>query len=292
MGGGSWTSSDHMSYCASRGVSYDSSTHKAAFSSVNQAYNERKLNEALDPKSVIRECVDSEEHPKTFPVILALDVTGSMGDAALAVAKELGVLMKDLYEKVKDIEFCVMGIGDLAYDGAPIQMSQFESDIRIAENLDKIYFEMGGGGNDYESYTAAWYMALHHTKLDAIEKRGQKGLIITLGDETLNPYLPKTGLQRVSGDNLQDAVETVPLYEKVKEKFHIFHINVDHGGGCDTGECISSFAKVIGRENVRSCRVDNVVNTITQIITDLAEQNAKTEEASSVKVDENGEISW
>lgn len=292
MGGGSWTSSDHMSYCASRGVSYDSSTHKAAFRSVNQAYNERKLNEALDPNGVIRECVDSEEHPKTFPVILALDVTGSMGDAALAVAKELGVLMKDLYGKVKDIEFCVMGIGDLAYDGAPIQMSQFESDIRIAENLDKIYFEMGGGGNNYESYTAAWYMALHHTKLDAIEKRGQKGLIITLGDETLNPYLPKAGLQRVSGDNLQDVVETVPLYERVKEKFHIFHINVDHGGGCDTGECISSFAKVIGRENVRSCRVDDVVNTITQIITDLAEQNARTEEASSIKVDENGEISW
>lgn len=34
-------------------------------------------------------------------------------------------------------------------------MSQFESDVRIAEVLDKIYMEHGGRGNAYESYTAA-----------------------------------------------------------------------------------------------------------------------------------------
>ena len=59
-----------------------------------------------------------------------------------------------------------MGIGDLAYDYAPIQASQFESDIRIAEQLDKIYFEGGGGGNNFESYTAAWYFGVHNCKLD------------------------------------------------------------------------------------------------------------------------------
>ena len=66
--------------------------------------------------------------------------------------------MTKLYEDITDVEFMIMGIGDLAYDNSPIQISQFESDIRIAEQLDKLWFENGGGGNDYESYTAAWYM--------------------------------------------------------------------------------------------------------------------------------------
>lgn len=104
------------------------------------------LNAALDPKNVIRECRDSDEHPNTIPVILALDVTGSMGDAAVAVAKKLNVIMTRLFENIKDVEFMIMGIGDLAYDSTPIQASQFESDIRIAEQLDKLYFEYGGGG--------------------------------------------------------------------------------------------------------------------------------------------------
>ena len=170
--------------------------------------------------------MNNEEHPNTIPVILALDVTGSMGNACKEVAEALGVIMVDLYKKFKDIEICIMGIGDLAYDDAPIQISQFESDIRIAEALDKVWMEHGGGGNTYESYTAAWYMALRHTKLDC-HKQGRKGIIITMGDEALNPYLPQRELEAVTGDSLQDDIETPDLYEEVSKKFDIFHIAVD-----------------------------------------------------------------
>ena len=121
----------------------------------------------------------------------------------------------------------VMGIGDLAYDKAPIQISQFESDVRIAEWLDKIYMEHGGGGNSYESYTAAWYMGLRHTKLDAYDKQGRKGIIITMGDEPLNPYLPKSALSEVTGDSLQGDIETKDLFKDASEKFDIYHIAVD-----------------------------------------------------------------
>ena len=42
------------------------------------------------------------------------------------VAKQLNIIMTKLYEKVKDVEFMVMGIGDFAYDRYPLQVSQFE----------------------------------------------------------------------------------------------------------------------------------------------------------------------
>lgn len=223
MGSGSFSRSSFACYNASMHKSYDSTTNRV----VGQTYTARRLDSALDPKNVVRECANSEEHPNTIPVILALDVTGSMGGACKECAEALGVIMDDLYKKFSDVEFCIMGIGDLDYDDAPIQMSQFESDVRIAVALDKVYMEHGGGGNSFESYTAAWYMALNHTKLDAVDKQGRKGIIITMGDEPMNPYLPHRPLSDVTGDPLQADVDTNALYAEVREKFDVFHIAVD-----------------------------------------------------------------
>lgn len=227
MGHGTWTTSSYSDYTTkSRGLSADEFAASKDFTAQTM-YTSRHLPKELNPANITRECCDSDEHPDTFPVILALDVTGSMGGAAMKVAQKLNEIMTNLYEDngVKDIEFCVMGIGDLAYDTAPIQISQFESDIRIAEQLDKVYFEAGGGGNKYESYTAAWYMGARHCSLDCW-KRGKKGIIITMGDELPNPYLPKAQLTRVTGDKLQDDINTPDLLQEVKEKFNVYHISV------------------------------------------------------------------
>ena len=162
MGGGSWTRDSFKTYSVSKNMAVDERGSITGNYRAQEMFRQRRISPELDPKNVIRECCDSEEHPNTRPVILALDVTGSMGGASVKVAKELNVIMTELYEKVQDVEFMIMGIGDLSYDNAPIQASQFDSDIRIAEQLDKIYFEADGGGTAYESYTAAWYFGLTH----------------------------------------------------------------------------------------------------------------------------------
>ena len=87
MGSGRWTSRSFAEYNSSRGRKVDSDGKIAGSYSNQEIFLSRKLDPALDPKNVIRECCDSEEHPETFPVILALDVTGSMGQAAVEVAK-------------------------------------------------------------------------------------------------------------------------------------------------------------------------------------------------------------
>lgn len=222
MGGGTWTTT---AYNASvRGLGFDSCTNMAK-ASVQEVFHANKIDPVLDPYEVIRECCDSEEHPATIPVILALDVTGSMGTAATTCAGKLDEIMANLYAKVKDVEFLMMGIGDLACDEAPIQASQFESDVRIFDQTTKIYFEGGGGGNAFESYTAAWYFGLHNTKLDCW-KRGKKGIIITMGDEPMNPYLPGRALCNVLGRVTQD-VDTDELYKQVCEKFDVYHIAIN-----------------------------------------------------------------
>lgn len=287
MGGGSWTTNEYKSYSKSvgRSVSYDGSLSKSY--TAQDLFTSRRIQPELNPHNVIRECCDSEEHPNTIPVILALDVTGSMGSAAAEVAKKLNVVMTNLYEKVADVEFLVMGIGDLSYDNAPIQASQFESDIRIAEQLDKIYFEGGGGGNLFESYTGAWYFGLRHTKLDCWN-RGKKGIIITMGDEPLNPYLPHKQLSAVTGDNLQADIETDELYNQVKEKFDIFHLAVkdrETSFSWHERNIMTSFGKYLDEKHLIVVNLDNIANTIVNIVSDT-----RTESESNTKT--NTEISW
>lgn len=266
MGGGSWTTQSFRDYSTSVGRSVNLDGTLSGDYSAQDMFTRRRLATELDPKNVIRECVDSAEHPYTKPVILALDVTGSMGRAAVAVAKKINTVMTELYSKVNDIEFMIMGIGDLAYDDAPLQVSQFESDIRIAEQLDKVFFEGGGGGNGYESYSAAWYFGLHHTKLDCWN-REQKGIIITMGDEPLNPYLPRTRLSNVTGDGIEADIETKQLYEEAKQKFDIYHLNVEHGtSGRFHDDIHRTFGKYLDSKHLIDTSVDGIVNDIVDII--------------------------
>ena len=296
MGYSSWNSATYASYSNTVGRTYDEKldTFTDVYKFSSQAFVAHEIDKAMNPKNVLRECVDCKEHPNTKPIILALDVTGSMGSTAIEVQKKLNPIMKEIYKKITDAEIMVMAIGDLAYDDSPIQISQFESDIRIAENLDKIYFENGGGGNDYESYTAAWYMGIKHCNLDCW-KRGKKGLIITMGDEPINPYLPKLPLEDATGDTLQDKIETSKLYEEAAEKYEIYHICVQSGSYPDQNREKNTFAKVIGNQHVFISSVDNISKTIINIVEDFAQKSNQSiiiEDHKDPSTNENGEISW
>lgn len=293
MGSGTWTACAYDTYTkATYNVSAEAIS-TANFTTQN-FYRSRSLADVLNAKGKIRECLDSDEHPNSYPIILALDVTGSMGSAATEAGKKLGEIMTSIYENeaITDPEFCVMAIGDLVYDDAPIQMSQFESDIRIAEQLDKVYFEGGGGGNSYESYTMAWYMGLRHAKLDCW-KRNAKGLIITLGDEQINPYLPKNGIQNYAGDTIQADIETNDLYKEVREKYDVYHISVNdtrssYRWNNQQDAVDKSWINVIGETHYHVSTLENLADTIISIIFEHA-----TAQNNSFIINTNEEeVSW
>lgn len=293
MGNGHWSQKEFESYASSKGYETDKTTgaithrtdsygRKTTHFDVTDMYKSSRLDAYLNPYKVTRECVDSKEHPNTLPVILALDVTGSMGDTAMEVAKKLNVIIKEAFQTNRgvDVEFMCMGIGDIECDKYPVQATQFESDIRIAEQLDKIYFEGGGGGNDYESYTAAWYFGTKHTKLDCW-KRGKKGVIITLGDEPLNPKLKvagtRTNMNDVFGDNVQNDIKTETLYKDAIGKFDLYHINVDHHNTniypfFKFDNVCKQWVATLGKDNVFNAKVDEIHDIIVKIIAETVKK--------------------
>ena len=269
MGYGSWRRKDFEDYSARMNRTVDKEGRLKKGSTNQEIFKACQLDPMLNPRGVIRECCDSEQHPETIPVILALDVTGSMGQAAVEVARQLNVIMTRLYDETPDVQFMIMGIGDFAYDRFPLQVSQFEADIRIAEQLDKLYFEFGGGGNNFESYTAAWYFALHHTKLDAW-KRGKKGILITMGDERLNPYIPVRGqavdFGAVTGDICQGDLETREIFPLVFEKYELYHLDVDHRKGYDAPGIRHSWKQYLDNDHFRTVTMETLAEEIISIV--------------------------
>lgn len=214
------------------------SSHKLEKATREQVFTSRFMPAALDPaKILLRESCNSEANPNSTPVIFGLDVTGSMGFVAEAIAKtELQPLMESIYENepIPDPHIMFMGIGDIdAHDQAPLQVSQFEAGaIPLIEQLRTLYIESGGGGNDYESYDLPWYFAAHRTAIDSL-KRGQKGYLFTMGDE---PPPPARGLdytrlcERVfKNKDIPQPGTRAELLDKVSEKYKVFHLIVEEG---------------------------------------------------------------
>ena len=304
MGGGCYSMDSFNSYAKSVGAVMDNCEIDGVktLRLNNMKYSQTSLHSELDPKSRVRECCNTEEHPNTLPVILALDVTGSMGSACDECAASVANLMKDLYEQFEDVEVCVMGVGDLECDDSPLQVSQFESDVRVAKQMQEIYLEKGGGGNSYESYTAPWYFGLYHTRLDCFNKQGRKGVIITMGDEPLNPALNKRDVEHFLGVGLEEQVElkTNKLYKEASKKFDIYHISVEDDRtnyNSDRGsyeeQVDKSFKDVIGDDHYLVSSVNGLQKNIVKCIEKSYKKRERlTEDAPAGKKDDKESLGW
>lgn len=274
MGHGRLTSDDWHSY---------SSTHITG-RATHEIYTSSRMASEFDPRNITtRESCDSTDNPESTAIIVGLDVTGSMAPVLNAVAQKLGTLVTQIYERrpVSDPHLMFLGIGDIECDSYPLQATQFEADIRIAQQLTKIHFEQGGGGNNYESYLLAWYFAALHTKLDCFDKRSKKGFIFTLGDEEPTPYLKQRHLSKVFSRVEDKDYTQKELLEMASEKFEIFHLIIEEGNHCRThrGAVIEAWTNLLGQR----ARPVSDHTKVAEIIISILQKEAGTSDSDILK---------
>lgn len=271
MGVGGFTASDWNSYA---------STH-VSNKSVDDIFTAKAMNEGFDPKNVLRESRDSTDHPESTPIIIGLDVTGSMGCVLEQVAKELGNMVLEILERqpVKDPQIMFNAIGDSQCgDQYPLQVTQFESDIRIAKQLTDLYFERGGGGNDFESYPLTWYFAANHTVCDNFEKRGKKGFIFTMGDDSYPKVLYADEIKRIFGDQIKGAGELTmnEILSQVNRSWEVFHLilkdgsNMRWNNGEDAPRVISEWTNLLGERAIIVSDYTKIPQIIVSILETMA----------------------
>lgn len=235
---------------------------------------ERKIHKEMDPKNFkIREARDSEAHPATIPIILGLDVTGSMGHIPHDLIKEgLPKLMGDLIQKgAKDAAVCFVAVGDHENDSYPLQAGQFESgDAELDMWLTRTYLEGGGGGNAGESYLLAWYFAARRTIIDSMVKRGKKGFLFTIGDEPNLESLPASAIKEVTGDEAQKTFSADDLLREAQESYNVYHIEVSRNDKEGKSRARQQWKQKLGK----NCVFVDDYTKVPEVIAEIVLQNS------------------
>lgn len=226
MGGSTIDASDLHAYRAY------SSTASVRSATTASAVSSTKLHPDVDPKNFkFRESRDSAGNPNSTPVLIGLDGTGSMGDIALKIHQSgLGVLIEEILKRkpVTDPHVAFACIGDVTSDTAALQVTQFESNIVMLDELKKLWMEGNGGGNGWESYNLPWHFALTRTQCDAFAK-GRKGILITIGDEEVPHDLTHDQLVKIYGPGEHLALDNKALLEGLAKNWHVFHLMIEQG---------------------------------------------------------------
>jgi hypothetical protein len=207
-------------------------TQASQSQSFQQAYtNQSGVKDDFRPRvNTIRESCNSPANPQATPVILALDCTGSMNDLALSAKKNFGTLMAEIYDRkpVTDPHIMAMFFDDVLLHGTgndALQVTQFEADMVILDQMKELYWVGNGGGNGSESYSLPLHFAINHTACDAFNE-DRKGFLFTLGDDGVPPPLQTEDLRKIYG---ADHPETEPLsyadlLAEAENNWHVFHI--------------------------------------------------------------------
>ena len=205
----------------------------ASAKSRKELYKANTIDAYLDPKNIaMRESCYSALNPQATPLIVGLDLTGSMGMLAEILLKQgLGTTFEETLARkpIPDPHLMVLGLGDIRYDRAPLQATQFEADMRITDQIQKIFVEGGGGGNSTESYDLAWWFAATRTKIDCWDKDRRKGFLITVGDEEPPESLPRALMNDKIGAGLQADLSSADALAMALRTYHVLHVVVEEG---------------------------------------------------------------
>lgn len=210
-----------------RNISVNASNTAASFN-----VNARSFNTQIKAEMVNVGVRDSQEHPYSTPIIITLDVTGSMMNTPYEMIKNhLPKIMDSVMQMgVRDPQLLFMAVGDHEYDRYPIQVGQFESDTE----------------------TDSWF------------KRHTKGFLFTIGDEPNLQGIPGDSLTEILGyQKGAGSISANEAIRKAQEQYHVFHIHITNASyGTRVAE---SWKNLLG-QNVLMCKSDEVDKVIAKAI--------------------------
>lgn len=268
MGGSTWSDDFYKARAKTRddtGTTAFDYSDRVTTSSARHTWAAHKT---LDPKGIIREARDSDDHPNSNAIAVLFDVTGSMGNIPVTLQKKLPSLLTMLVRKgyIEDPQILFGAVGDATCDRVPLQVGQYESGNEMEDSLGNILIEQGGGGGRRESYELGMYFFANKIKMDCLDKRGDKGYLFTIGDEMPYKTVKKSEILEVLGDTVQADIPIEEVIEALQAKYHYFHIIPDrasHGGAKDI---FDEWVRLLEQNVLHLDNPDGVCETIAMAI--------------------------
>lgn len=216
------------------------------FTSARSAYDAtagRSYGDAKAAKKTASDLVQPELRTNSpSPLIIAADVTGSMGEWPAVMFEKLPYLELEGQTYLgKDMEIAWLAVGDVPADSYPLQSRPFTKGTELKTELAKLVIEKGGGGTMQESYQLAAFYALHKVHMP----RAIRPIMIMIGDEKAYPTITVEEA-RLAGVNIERSVTTRDMFALLRQKMSVYLIRKPYRAG--TGDGMSEIDKEIHRE--------------------------------------------
>lgn len=191
----------------------------------------------VDPKKHIR----SESKN---PLLIAVDVTGSMASWPAEIFDRLPLLFNTLSQYREDLEVCFAAIGDASCDRWPLQVTPFARGFDLEQLLGSLYGE-GAGGDAPESYGLFAHWVNTHVEVPNAE--GPPFLIV-FGDITMHPTIPGEQVRDILGDSHTSDVDALAAWKKVTRTWNTWFLRRPSGKRGD--EVDQQWGKAIGPQKI------------------------------------------
>jgi hypothetical protein len=155
------------------------------------------------------------------PLVIAVDVTGSMADWPAEIFDRLPLLYNTLSQYRPELDICFAAIGDAGYDRWPLQVTRFCRGFSLETQLKAIYGE-GGGGDEPESYELfAHWINTHVTLAGSMQ---EKPFMIVFGDAPMHPKVLRQQVKSVMGDALQQDLDAIEAWQQLARTWNVLFL--------------------------------------------------------------------
>lgn len=205
-----------------------------------------QLHPTLDPKNRTLKL----SSPSLNPIVVAVDVTGSMGIFAKCIWDKLPMFYGQLRSKgyLDDPAISFAGVGDSHTDKAPLQIAEFRQGSALDNEISNLFLEGGGGGQHYESYElAAYFYDKHYT---ATKDDLSKSFFFFIGDEGFYAKIKADHVQKIIGDSVSSDIDSAEIFASLRRKFHVFFIHKPYWDKTIDSKQLAKWKNVVGADRV------------------------------------------
>lgn len=197
----------------------------------------RPVYDLIDPRRTI-------SSKSRNPLVIAVDVTGSMQNWPFEIFDRLPLLYQTLSQYRQDLEISFAAIGDIQSDEYPLQVTDFARGFDLEQRLKALYGE-GGGGDSPEDYGMFAVYAQHRIVLSRTE---DTPFMIVFGDVSMHEKHTAAQIKSLLDLDVQGDVNAIKAWQQVAKIWNVWFLRRPGGRKGDSVD--QQWAEAIGEQKV------------------------------------------
>jgi hypothetical protein len=209
-----------------------------------KAHGPRSYEKKAGPNEKITSPAKHIHSKSKNPIIVAIDVTGSMASWPAEIFDRLPLLYNTLSQYREDVEICFAAIGDAIVDRFPLQVTTFANGFDLEQLLGSLYGE-GAGGDAPESYGLLAQWVNTHVETPNAE---EPPFLIIFGDAPMHEHISGAEITHYLGDPDSQDVDALKAWQLTASKWNTWFLRRPTG---KKGDGIDrQWAEAVGEQKI------------------------------------------